>query len=478
MSHSTNPARSHFAHSTIHFYTNMDSLAVPVLNEECRQEKPRTCVERWMTPNGYLVLFFLMNTLNYMERVVVSGSSEKILEFIRESVSTHANTYFGALTSIFIGGYSIASIVFGYYVTRVRPFRVVVFGLICWFLAAVASGLAPNYWVLLIARMVSGVGEAGFQIVVPAYINDAYPKEKVGFSMSILYAALSFGTAAGFMLSGFVSQHYSWRLMYLAVAPFMIPAIVILFFVSYEPSKSEEGSVSFCTATFSLLKTPLFIASFIVEAAGVYLCGAYLAFGNQLLIHLGLFTSESISSLVFGAICCVAGVIGSLLGGYALNRFRIDESFSRKHRLSCYAFHLFICCAIASLCFFVTAFATHIRWLFLLGFFLGFTAVFASNPSWTLVILNSTTPLLQPMALGVAMVFYHLLGDVPAPIIVGRFLDWCLHRAKGDPAKEIMAYVYTHWFILLSLIIVLGSSLLVHIYTSRDYAKEKELAVC
>ena len=154
----------------------MDSLTVPVIDEGSHEDRPRSCVERWMTPNGYLFLFFMMNTLNYMERVVVSGSSEKILEFIRESIPTHANTYFGALTSIFIGGYSIASIVFGYYVTRVRPFRVVVFGLICWLFAAFASGLAPNYWVLLIARMVSGVGEAGFQIVIPAYINDTYPK--------------------------------------------------------------------------------------------------------------------------------------------------------------------------------------------------------------------------------------------------------------------------------------------------------------
>ena len=99
---------------------------MPVLDGGSHVDDPRSCVERRMTPNGFLFLFFIMNTLNYMERVVVSGSSEKILEFIRESIPTHANTYFGALTSIFIGGYSIASIVFGYYVTRVRPFRVVV----------------------------------------------------------------------------------------------------------------------------------------------------------------------------------------------------------------------------------------------------------------------------------------------------------------------------------------------------------------
>ena len=71
----------------------MDSLTVPVLDGGSHVDDPRSCVERRMTPNGFLFLFFIMNTLNYMERVVVSGSSEKILEFIRESVSTHVNTY-------------------------------------------------------------------------------------------------------------------------------------------------------------------------------------------------------------------------------------------------------------------------------------------------------------------------------------------------------------------------------------------------
>jgi len=74
------------------------------------------------------------------------------------------NTYFGALTSGFICGFSIASVLFGYWVTKWDPFKVVSVGLICWFLAAIMSGLAPNYWVLLIARMISGVGEAAFQI--------------------------------------------------------------------------------------------------------------------------------------------------------------------------------------------------------------------------------------------------------------------------------------------------------------------------
>ena len=430
-------------------------------------------VDRKFSYQGFLILFFCINLLNYLERVVISGSSERILQFVRKTMPSHENTYFGALTSVFICGFSIASIIFGYYVTRFPPFRVVSFGLLCWFCASIASGLAPNYWVLLIARMISGVGEAAFQIVVPAYINDVPPKEKLGSSMALLYAALSIGTAIGFMLSGWVSQYYSWRLMYLGVAPLMLPAIIILYFISYKPSQGiKEEKSSFVQATCSLLKSPMFICSFLAEAAGVYLCGAYLAFGNQLLIHLGFFTDEAVSSLVYGTICCLAGIAGSLVGGYALNRFGVDESFSQAHCLYCYSKHLLIC-AIACIAFFsFTIFSVRIHLLFLAAFFFGFTAVFASNPSWTLIVLNSAPPLVRPMALGVATVFYHLFGDVPAPVVVGRFLDWCLHRAGSDPHKQWMSYLYTHWFILLSVVALLLMALCIFGSARKTYKKE------
>ena len=291
------------------------NLLLPTASEESKTENTQqSWVDRKCSYQGLLALFFFMNLLNYLERVVISGSSEKILEFVRKSVPTHENTFFGALTSVFICGFSIASILFGYYVTLFPPFRVVSFGLLCWFCASIASGLAPNYWVLLVARMLSGVGEAAFQIVIPAYINEVSPKEKLGSSMALLYAAISIGTAIGFMLSGWVSQYYSWRLLYLCVAPLMLPAIIILYFVSYEPSKKSEEKMLFVQATWSLLKSPMFICSFLAEAAGVYLCGAYLAFGNQLLLHLGFFTDEAVSSLVYGAICCLAGIVGSVVG--------------------------------------------------------------------------------------------------------------------------------------------------------------------
>ena len=445
-----------------------------VENPEEAQPTVQTWVDRHFSYNALIVLFFCMNLLNYMERVVVSGSSEKILEFIRRTVPSHENTYFGALTSGFICGFSIASVLFGYWVTKWDPFKVVSVGLICWFVAAIMSGLAPNYWVLLLARMISGVGEAAFQIVVPSYINEKSPKDKLGSSMALLYAAISIGTALGFMLSGWVSQYYSWRYMYLFAAPLMLPAIIIVYFITYTPKATENDKTTFAGATCALLKMPLFILSFLAEAADVFVCGAYLAFGNQLLIHIGFFDDEATSSLVYGALCCGAGVVGSILGGWALNRYGVKETDSQAKSLLCFSKHFFVCAVISGVFCSFTAFLVHQRTVFLIFFFLGFVGIFMSNISWTLVVLNTAPPLVRPMAMAVATVFYHLCGDVPAPVITGRFLDAWLHWAGENEHRRWLAYLYTHWFILSALIFFILFTLFICILAKRKWKKEED----
>lgn len=57
------------------------------------------------------------------------------------------------------------------YITRL-PFSI----LSVWCCAVVLSGSAPNLPLLFLARVLSGVGEASFQTVVPPYIDDTAPK--------------------------------------------------------------------------------------------------------------------------------------------------------------------------------------------------------------------------------------------------------------------------------------------------------------
>lgn len=190
--------------------------------------------------NRMVWLFFYVNMLNYIERFIISGSAVEIEEFVEQSVHGSKDTFLGLLQSAFILGFSIACIVFGYVVKSDSPFSIVCIGLLVWTIASFASGLAVNYWMLLFARLFSGVGEAAFQIVVPTFIDDFSPKDHVGTSMSRLYMAIPVGTAVGYALSGFVAEHYSWRIMFLVSAPLMIPFVVILHYYPLNVLKDAQ----------------------------------------------------------------------------------------------------------------------------------------------------------------------------------------------------------------------------------------------
>ena len=186
----------------------------------------------------------MVNMLNYVERSIIPGSVVEIKQFVENMVGHDPDTYVGLLQSSFILGFSIASVVFGFFVSLSSPFSVICIGLGVWVLATVLSGCAWNYVSLFIARLFSGVGEAAFQIVVPAFIDDYSPKNLVGTSMSILYMAIPVGTALGYTLSGYIAEHYSWRIMYIISGPLMIPFIIILLYYPIDSIAEIESPLS------------------------------------------------------------------------------------------------------------------------------------------------------------------------------------------------------------------------------------------
>jgi predicted MFS family arabinose efflux permease len=57
------------------------------------------------------------------------------------------------------------------------------------------SGIAPNYWVLLVARMMSGAGEAAVFVLMPPYFLRILPESRVGKMIAIFYLGLPLGFA-------------------------------------------------------------------------------------------------------------------------------------------------------------------------------------------------------------------------------------------------------------------------------------------
>ena len=308
------------------------------VNSSCYQRFEKYLGDRFHF-RSLVWVFFVVNLLNYIERSIIPGSVVEIREYVQSLIGHDSSTYVGLLQSSFIMGFSVASILFGCSVSHHSPFLVICIGLSVWVVATLLSGCAWNYYILFVARLLSGVGEAAFQIVVPAFIEDYAPKDRIGSSMSLLYMAIPVGTAIGYTLSGFIAEHYSWRITYLISGPLMIPFIVFLFFypvhslekdvgmsnaLTIEPSVESKADSSqtlsrrmrvyqFLGDLKQMLMTPCFLLAVLGEAGCVFISSGFTSFGNVFLIQLRLFQSESLSAFIIGVSGCLAGIIGSCL---------------------------------------------------------------------------------------------------------------------------------------------------------------------
>ena len=191
-------------------------------------------------PSDTAVLVFLVavNTFNYIDRGIVMGAPIQFGAFVQQTLELpedEQQVWLGAITSSFIACYSVGCMVFGHLVHSVAPFRLLSCGLGVWCVAIFLSGVAyflerdrPTFWLFLLSRAVSGVGEAAFQCIVPPYIDDFSPRGSKALWLGIFYTAIPVGTSLGFGHGAVVAGSIGWGYAYVLEAILIAPCALAM----------------------------------------------------------------------------------------------------------------------------------------------------------------------------------------------------------------------------------------------------------
>ncbi|RLN68584.1 hypothetical protein BBJ28_00023007 [Nothophytophthora sp. Chile5] len=427
---------------------------------------------RQLGKQGAIVLLCCINLLNYIDRGIIPGAPEKFDQFISNTLGVSVlrqSVYFGLLTSAFIASYSIFSIVFGYLSLSHRPFRIIALGMSVWVVAVVICGLAQaadSYYVLIIGRVVSGVGEASFQCTATPFINRNAPPARRSLYLGIYLASVTVGTALGYIYGSlFANSGMGWAGAYylegVVMACFVVCCLVIVpdelnKIPSNEPSHEGleekqsddlvmvatpgdgEGKASvtaFLDSRVSNLPMPK--PSFVVEWWGIFSSVPFLlvilghasytfslaamsTFSPAIFIGLGLFDSETTVSLIFGGLVAVTGTIGTPVGGLLVDRLAKKAPNSRCVIAVGALFYFMVGSVLLGLV--MVAFAnTKIACLIFLTACL-FCMCALSVPE-TIAVLELFPESRRSMAIAANTLVIHALGDVPSPIILGAIKD-------------------------------------------------------
>jgi MFS transporter, DHA2 family, multidrug resistance protein len=97
-------------------------------------------------------------------------------------------------------------------------------------------GLAPSLGVLVIFRILQGVGGGGLQPSEQAILNDTFSMEKRGMAFAVYGLAVVVAPTIGPWLGGWITDNFSWRwIFYINVPVGMISLLLTNFLVSDPP---------------------------------------------------------------------------------------------------------------------------------------------------------------------------------------------------------------------------------------------------
>ena len=85
--------------------------------------------------------------------------------------------------------------------------------------SSVACGLAPNLEMLLIFRVMQGIGGGGLAPSEQSILTDTFPPAKLGQAFALYAMAVVVAPAIGPSLGGWITDNYSWRWIFFINAP-------------------------------------------------------------------------------------------------------------------------------------------------------------------------------------------------------------------------------------------------------------------
>jgi DHA2 family multidrug resistance protein len=198
--------------------------------------------------------------------IVVSASFAAILEVIDVSIVNVALPYMqgnlGATLSE-IGwvstGYSIANVIViplsAYLGLRFGKKRYFIFSLVAFTLASIMCGLADNLGMLILGRVIQGLGGGGLLAKAQALMFETFPREEQAKASMIFILGVIAGPAIGPALGGYLTDNFGWRWIFFINVPLGILAVFMCttFLLPDDPKERKSPDVDWLGITFLAL---------------------------------------------------------------------------------------------------------------------------------------------------------------------------------------------------------------------------------
>ena len=265
-----------------------------------------------------LGLLTLVYIFNYLDRTIIYI----LLPLIKKEMA-FTDLQLALLGSMsFVIFFTVLGIPFGRLADRAVRKNMIAAGLAVWSVFSGLTGFANGFWSLLICRVMVGVGEATLGPAALSLLSDYFPPRVRATVQAIYSSGIAIGAGLAFFLGGWLGQYYGWRVAFYALG---FPGLVIAVLV-YMLREEPRGTTEVVTTRYTANDWKILFKS-------IPLRYHYLGYGffglaaNNLSFWGATFVTRvyKLDLLTIGKwgglLTLIAGVPGTILGGYFADKF-------------------------------------------------------------------------------------------------------------------------------------------------------------
>ncbi len=364
-------------------------------------------------PRTALIVLTTLNLLNYADRNVLYAVQPLVQDEFRLT-----KTQVGYLTSAFLLFYMVAAPFVGPLADRYSRKVIIVLGAVFWSALTLLTAVTHTYGELLVRHTLVGIGEATFVTIAPTFVVDLFSEDKRARILGVFYLALPVGSAAGYLVGGYLAPIYGWRFpFYIAAAPGFLLALAVLFLK--EPERGQFDTLKETPERGTILglaRNPAFLTATMGMAAMTFSLGGIQVWMPQFLFSERHYSLER-ANLMFGIIVVVDGILAALAGGW-LGDYLLRRTKSAYYLVSAASMALGVPFMIGAL---FTSGRVMVPAIAVAAFFL-----LLNTSPLNAAVINSAGAHIRATAIAVNIFIIHILGDVPSPTMMGWVAD---HRS-------------------------------------------------
>lgn len=381
------------------------------------------------SPRFALLVLFAINVVNFFDRQIAAALAEPI----RQEFAL-GDAALGSLSTAFTLLYAAAGLPFGRLADRLHRPRLLGAGVAAWSVMTAASGFAPTFGALLLARLGVGVGEAVCAPAANSLISDLVPADRRARALSVFMLGLPVGIFLSYALSGALATRFGWRAaFYFAAVPGLALALVVARLREPRPAAvagAGAHGVTGLAAFREVLRRPTLwwiTASGALHNFNLYAVNAFLPAHLSRTHGLPLSDATFISAVILGGVGVLALIGGGILADRVTRRGVERRPLVPAFALLAAAPLALIALTAGRLSIFIVFMAVSVMLMQVY-----YAAIYAC-------ILDVVPAHLRGTALAVYFFAMYVLGASFGPLVMGALSDRFARGAMAAAGESVLA---------------------------------------